>query len=113
MRVRSPRLSFPDGTRQSLDLRPGVNRIDINVGVRTSGEFPLTVELATPDDQRVITKSEIRVRSTIFSGVGVILSIGALLTLLLWWVQTHRRSRRRQTEADADAARVPANVDGG
>lgn len=52
-------------------------------------------------------------RSTIFSGVGVILSIGALLTLLLWWVQTHRRSRRRQTEADADAARVPANVDGG
>lgn len=102
MRLRSPRLSFPDGTRLLLNLRPGANRIDINVGVRTSGEFPLTVELATPDDQRVIRRSEIRVRSTIFSGVGLVLSAGALLTLVLWWIHTHRRSRRRN-EADETA----------
>ena len=102
MRVRSPRLAFPDGARQTLNLRPGVNRVDINVGVRTSGEFPLTVELATPDDQRIMTRSEIRVRSTIFSGVGVVLSVGALITLLIWWIQTHRTSRRR---ADDGAGR--------
>ena len=111
LRVRSPRLSFPDGARQILNLRPGVNRVDLNVGVRTSGEFALTVELATPDDRRVIRRSEIRVRSTIFSGVGVLLSVGALLTLLMWWIQTHRRSRRRARAALDGVATAGAGTD--
>ena len=35
------------------------------------------------------------VRSTVFSGVGVFLTIGAGLFLAIWWVTHWRRSRRR------------------
>lgn len=96
--LRSPRLEFPDGARRTLRLRPGSNRIDVNVGVRTSGEFPVTVEISTPDDVVVIAKSELRLRSTTFSGVGVGLSIGAIAVLLIWWLRTARRTRRLRDE---------------
>jgi hypothetical protein len=56
-----------------------------------------------------LSSGQVSVRSTATSVVGVVLSLGAVAVLLVWWLRTSRKrrsDRRRQAagdEADADA----------
>jgi hypothetical protein len=53
--------------------------------------------VTSPDGRLELVRSEVTIRSTAFSGVGVALSVGAGLFLLLWWGRhwrTVRRARR-------------------
>jgi hypothetical protein len=94
----SDKLLFPDGRARDVDLEPGKNHtVRIAVETRSSGTYPLTMTVTTADGLP-ITTSEVTVRSSFVSGVGVFLTVGAIVFLALWWAwDIRRRHRRRQT----------------
>lgn len=102
VRLRSTRLSFPDGATRRLTLRPGINQVDVAVEVKTAGQFTVNVETSTPDGRVLLGESDVRVRSTAFSGVGFVIMGCALLVLAVWWGRTLRRSRRTRRGAAED-----------
>lgn len=111
LRLQSPRLVFLDGAEQELTLQPGLNRLDVQVEVRTSGQFVMQADLLAPDSDRVLASTRQRIRSRTFSGVGLMLSGGALLFLVIWWSRTLRRKQRTEEgdppSADPDAVTTP------
>lgn len=100
IRLESNRIEVQGGNQQVVDLEPGTNRLNLPVTVRTSGQFTVEVTILSADGAIPITQSRIRVRSQVFSGVGIALGVGALLFLVIWWFLTYRRERR----AEADGA---------
>ena len=92
----SPKLDFPNG--QVLDdvtlEAATTTRLDLDVTTRASGAFPLTVEIRSADDSLPVATTKYTVRSTAISGVGLVISIGAGLFLLVWWARHFRSSRR-------------------
>jgi hypothetical protein len=93
-RLDSTRLEFPTGAERPLTLVPGSTRADLAVRARTSGGFPLDVTLVSPDGSIELGTTRYTVQSTAFSGVGLILSLGAGLFLVLWWGSHWHRTRR-------------------
>jgi hypothetical protein len=94
LRLSGRRLSFPDGSRISIVLPPSVRSWRVSAQALTSGDLPLTATLISPDGRLVITRSQIIVRATPTSIVGIALTVGAVLVLALWWLRTSRRRRR-------------------
>ena len=94
VRLRSQKLEFPDGDTIERVLTEETTRIDIAVRARASGAFPLEVNVTTPDGRRSLSMTRYTVRSTVVSGVGLILSGGAGLFLVVWWARHWRRTRR-------------------
>jgi hypothetical protein len=97
LRVDSNRVVVKGGSRRSVELAPGTNRLNLPVTVRTSGQFPVEVSVYSADGALPISHATIRVRSQVFSGVGIALGCGALIFLVLWWLLTFRRNRRKET----------------
>lgn len=100
LRLESPRLAFRDGALQRLTLEPGLNRLDVEVEVQASGQFTLQADLLAPRSGRVLASTRQRIRSSAFSGVGLMLSGGALLFLVIWWSRTLRRRSREAASGD-------------
>jgi hypothetical protein len=94
LRIKGARLGLRNGTTRTLHLHPGQNSLTVPVVVRTSGEFTLTVQIRSADNALLLSQSTVRIRSTVVSGVGVLLGGGALLFLVIWWGATIRRDRR-------------------
>jgi hypothetical protein len=91
----SDKLVFTDGAEQILELEPQNNTKSFAVETRTSGTFPVNVSVTTADGQLPLQAARYTVRSTVVSGVGVFLTIGAGLFLAIWWITHWRRSRRQ------------------
>jgi hypothetical protein len=91
----SDKLVFPNGNVKELDLPPRNTTKTFLVQTRASGTFPLNVSVTTRDGHLPLRAARYTVRSTVFSGVGVFLTIGAGLFLAIWWITHWRRSRRR------------------
>jgi hypothetical protein len=94
MRLHSAKLEFPSGDTQRLTLTDPTTRVDIDVRARASGSFPLEIEVTSPDGSLTLSTTDVTVQSTAVSGVGVVLSAGAALFLLIWWGRHWRRTRR-------------------
>ncbi|HZQ84244.1 MAG TPA: DUF6049 family protein [Acidimicrobiales bacterium] len=97
VRLSSDQLRFPGGTRaavQSVDLTHRNTTARFRVQARTSGSFPIRIELVSPDGQLTVGTSRFVVRSTAASGVGIVLSVSAALFLLVWWARHAMRARR-------------------
>lgn len=78
-------------------LQPGTTTRTVPVKVRTSGSFPLRARLLDAGATTELFRASYTVTSTVTSGVGLVLSGGALGFLLLWWAshwRTVRRDRR-------------------
>lgn len=97
-----------DRTRHTIDdieLKAGGRRtLVVQVRARTSARFKLRTTLRSPVGE-VLSRSEFTVTSTALSGVGVVLSAGALLFLVVWWIRNWRRSRHGQLQLPLE---VPA-----
>jgi hypothetical protein len=91
----SDKLVFADGSEQILQLPPRNTTKRFEVETRTSGTFPLTIEVTSEDGRLPLSSARYTVRSTVISGVGIFLTIGAGLFLAIWWVTHWRRSRRQ------------------
>ncbi|HYF45206.1 MAG TPA: DUF6049 family protein [Acidimicrobiales bacterium] len=105
----SNRLDFPDGPRRQVRLEEGPNRVEVPVEARSSGSFPLRITVTSPDGVLIVSRARVTVRSTFVSGVGLVLSIGALLFLVLWWALHFRSTRRNRRLVDPDE--LPVNTD--
>ena len=93
VRLESNRLLFPEGTERVVELPPRNHTERIRVETRSPGTFPVTVQVTTEDGLPIQT-TRISVRSSVVSGVGVVLMIGAALFLAAWWAwDIHRRRR--------------------
>ncbi len=90
----SERLEFPDGEVLELTLVEQITRIDVAVNTRVSGSFPLRIDVSSPDGAVELAATRVTIRSTAVSGVGIFLSVGALVILVLWWLRDWRSGRR-------------------
>lgn len=101
--LRSAELDFTGGGTQLVTLNGTNETVTFAVRARTSGEFPVHVELLSPDGHLVLGTLTLSLRSTAGSTVAIALSVLALVVLLAWWVRSARRSRRSKRAA-AEAA---------
>jgi hypothetical protein len=93
--LNSAKLDFPDGPVIDQVLEPATTtRIDVAVITKASGAFPLDVSIRSADGNVSVASTRFTVRSTAISGIGLVLSLGAGLFLLLWWARHFRTSRR-------------------
>ncbi|HEX4819307.1 MAG TPA: DUF6049 family protein [Acidimicrobiales bacterium] len=95
------KLEFPDHQDGTVDVTLADERtqVQLNVRTRASGDSPLDVSVMAPDGGLEVGRTRITVRSTAFSGVGIVLSVGAGTFLAAWWIRNvvkTRRERRRR-----------------
>ncbi len=109
--VRSSRIEVDGSELDQVELAPGTNRVDVAVTVRTSGQFDAGFTIRTADRQVVLGRTAVRVRSQVFSGVGVALSAGALAFLVIWWSLTLRRRRRSRAISRHPARPGPTSAE--
>lgn len=109
----SVKLEFPEGSTTTVVLAPeSSTRVEVSVVSRASGAFPVTVTVRTPDQQVTVASTRFTVRSTAISGIGLILSIGAGLFLLVWWAMNFRKTRRaKQLVGSNHPSRRPVRVE--
>jgi hypothetical protein len=77
-----------------LTLSRSTTTLQVPVVVRTSGAFPLALELSTPSGSEEIAAGTDTVRSTAISDVGLVLLVSAALFLAVWWARNARHGRR-------------------
>jgi hypothetical protein len=103
--LQSDKLQFPDGDERVLDLPPRSTTVRFSVQAQSSGTFPLTLKVTSPDGALLLQQTEVKVRTTFFvTNVGLILTVGAGLFLAGWWAHDIRRRRRRRTATPAHPA---------
>ena len=90
-------LRFPAGQTRQMTLARGNTTARFRVEARTSGAFPLRVRVTSPDGALVLGQTRYTVRSTVVSGVGIVLTSASVAFLVAWWGLHVRRTRRGQT----------------
>lgn len=90
------RITFPDGTTRTVDLDDDVTRIDLRVHADSPGDTLIRLIVTSPDGGLVAGTTDLMVRSTTASGVGLIISFGSLAFLIGWWIRDIVRARRRR-----------------
>ncbi len=91
----SAKLDFPQGSVIEETIPAAQTKtIKLPVEIRASGAFPLTVEISSANGDLAVATTRYTVRSTAISGIGLILSVGAGLFLLVWWARHFRTTRR-------------------
>ncbi len=104
----SDKLTFPNGQSQAVTLSPShYNVFNVNVETRASGLFKVDIALYSPSGGLTLSSGQVDVRSTATSVVGVVLSLGAVAVLLVWWLRTWRKRRLRRRDEAGDNP-VPA-----
>ncbi|MEM7139433.1 MAG: DUF6049 family protein [Actinomycetota bacterium] len=98
------KLRFPDGDRLSLRLEPGENPLVIPVETLASGDARVTATVVSPGGAFELATGTVDIRSTAISGVGLAISIVAMLVLGAWWIRTILRVRRNRHTATVAAA---------
>jgi Family of unknown function (DUF6049) len=103
LRLSSPRVDLPPvGDSFTLNPHEQVTR-RLEVGTRTTGTFPIRVEVLTPDGRvAIVQDGQVTLVSTAFNRVALILAGGAVGFLLLWWGR--KRGRRRPGDGERQAA---------
>ena len=114
--VTSDRLLFANGTTgwtQPTTVLPGhshTNVVYVKVRARTSGVFTVEISLSSPSGGLQLSNGQIVVRSTATSIVGIVLSLGAVAVLAVWWVRTSRKRRSLRRAEEAGGPDVPVRV---
>jgi hypothetical protein len=101
----SPKLIFPKGPNFLLELPIGhttAKRNEFPVEARASGTFAMTITLESPDGKiQFGAPTRVTIRSAVFSGIGIALTLAALLFLAGWWGRHFFRTRRVRRRARA------------
>ena len=95
VRISSNRLLFPEGSSFPVELVEENTTVTIPVKARTSGSFPISIEVVSPSRSIVVVKQTATVRSTTLSGTGVFIALGSALFLMLWWASHYKKTRKK------------------
>jgi hypothetical protein len=102
----SPKLIFPKGNDVVITLPAGhwtapTDRLaPFPVIARASGTFAMTITLESADGSLPLgPPTRVTIRSAVFSGIGIALTLGALVFLAGWWGNHFWRSRRARRRA--------------
>ncbi|HEX3982035.1 MAG TPA: hypothetical protein VHW93_12445, partial [Acidimicrobiales bacterium] len=115
----SDKLLFPNGTTQwseGATLLPGgsgsahTTVVPVTVRTRASGLFRVGIAFASPDHDLLLSSGQVSVRSTATSVVGIVLSLGAVLVLVVWWLRTSRKRRALRRQDEDDQLGLPAGT---
>jgi hypothetical protein len=105
LRLASPKVDLPLQSSEPFVLEPHRRSTQVlSVGTRTTGTFPLQVDVLTSDGAEPIADGEVVLVSTAFNRVALVLSGGAAGFLLLWWRRGRRRVARPRTGETGEAA---------
>jgi hypothetical protein len=96
----SGRVEIRDGWSPTQTLQPGRNQLEIPVHARAPGDSKVAVTVRTTDGEVTIDEVDYTVRSTAVPGIGVVLSAGAVIFLLVWWARHWLRDRRARGGGD-------------
>lgn len=108
IRASSPKLTFPDGD-QLVSLAPsGVTEVEIPVEARSNGTSSIQIQVVTPAvGQRIGPPVTLTAHLNALTGLGQVITGGALLVLASWWFGHFRRRRRERLAALAAASAPP------
>jgi hypothetical protein len=99
------KVDFPGGDRQIMVLQPGDNPVSLEVHALASGDSAINLRIESPEGGIELASGVVRLRSTAISGLGLLISVVALVVLLGWWVKTiHQRHRARRSAPDSVAS---------
>ena len=102
--LESAKLVFPEGADQSKVLKPGSTTIRFSVEARASGTFPMTIRVTSADGRLAFGDPvRVTVRSAVFGGWAVGVTVAALVFLAGWWANHFRRARRNRRRASQPA----------
>lgn len=93
--ISSDKLAFPEGSEFPIVLADENSTIQIPVRARTSGSFPVTIKLLTPEGSIEIGSRNATVRSTVVSGSGIAIAVSSLLFLAIWWASHYRKTKKK------------------
>ena len=105
--LKSDGLAFPHGASTAIVLDRSTNAAYVDVRTRSPGDFPVAVTLTSPSGALVLLRGHLIVRSRAVSSVGIVLTAGAILVLLTWWVRTALANPRRRGAHSVRQARKP------
>lgn len=98
LHAEASKLTFPDAPL-GVDLAPGVTTVDLAVRTLSNGTFGVQLELRTPiGDTTIGAPLQLTARVNALTGLGQVLTGGALIVLGSWWF-THLRKRGRKRDA--------------
>lgn len=107
--LESTKMIFPKGADREIPLKPGSNTIRFTVEARASGTFPMTITVTSPDGRLAFgAPVQVTVRSAVFGGWAVGLTVAALVFLAGWWANHFRRTRRNRRAERRAATPTPA-----
>ena len=93
--LQSSKLEFPDGRSRVVVVDPPGDTVVFVALARSTGTFPVQVDVTTADGRIRFEGSELTVRSTAANLAGLVLTTGAALFLAGWYVR-HRRRRHKE-----------------
>lgn len=93
--INSDRLSFPNGNTIPVLLNSPNTTLSIPIYAETLGLYLISAKLFTTNGQLVVAHTSIEIRSTAFSAVSVVLTLGAIAILAFWWIRSFRKGHRR------------------
>jgi len=89
-------VDFDDGETTTIVLEPGITTKEFRVQALAAGSFPLRIEMFSPDGALALGAVDLTMRSTAPSFVGVAVTVGAAVVLVVWWGRDLIRGRRRK-----------------
>lgn len=107
LRLQSDKVRSIDDARV-IEIQPGTTSIDVELEARSLGVSPLEVSMWTPDGSTMLASTQFEIRSTAIPGLGLLVTGGAVLLLLSWWI-VDARARRREA---ALAVPIPVSQNG-
>lgn len=94
LQAEASKLAFPELPRL-VELAPGVTTVDLAVRTLSNGTFEVLVELLTPRGAEPVGEPlRLTARVNALTGLGQVLTGGAVVVLASWWY-SHLRRRRR------------------
>ena len=97
--ISSDQLRFPAGQHIHIEIARSTTVIRIPTQAPTTGSFSASLNLSTPTGRLTMAKAKLVVVASRTSIVAIILTIGALAVLIVWWVRTWlagRKTKRRR-----------------
>jgi hypothetical protein len=103
LRLSSPKVDIPEPVSDTITLAPKSGDTQLRqVRTRATGTFPVKVEVLTGDGRVRIADAEIVVRSTALNRVTLLLIVGAVVFLVVWWLRKRVQLRAARGRGSQD-----------